>query len=47
VFQDVVAVRPGEQFVDAMDEAVLRSDVMPAVIGPDWLASDRLSPLRS
>ena len=35
IFQDVVAVRPGEQFVDVMDAALTRSDVVLAVIGPE------------
>jgi hypothetical protein len=39
IFQDVVAVRPGDTFTDAMDTALAGSDVVLAVIGPGWLAS--------
>jgi hypothetical protein len=37
VFQDVEAVSPGEDFHDAIDAALARSDVALAVIGPSWL----------
>lgn len=36
IFQDVEAVRPGESFVEAMDAAVAKADVMLVVIGPRW-----------
>jgi len=39
IFQDVVAVRPGQNFTDAMDAALSRSDVVIAVIGPRWLTA--------
>jgi TIR domain len=36
VFQDVVTVRPGQQFIDAVNAALGRSDAVLAVIGPRW-----------
>jgi hypothetical protein len=41
IFQDVVAVRPGEDFTDAIERALSYSDVVLAVIGRNWL-TDRL-----
>jgi hypothetical protein len=38
IFQDVVAVRPGQNFTDAIDDALSQADVVLAVIGPNWLA---------
>lgn len=37
VFQDVSAIVPGEDFIAAIDQALTRSDVVLAVIGPTWL----------
>jgi hypothetical protein len=39
IFQDVVAVVPGERFTDAIESALGRSDATIAVIGPGWLAA--------
>jgi TIR domain len=39
IFQDVVAVRPGQTFTDAIDAALATSDAVLAVIGPRWLTS--------
>ncbi len=36
VFQDVVGVRPGQDFTDAIDDALERSDAVLVVIGPAW-----------
>jgi hypothetical protein len=37
IFLDVGAIRPGEDFVDAIEKAVGSCDVLLAVIGPQWL----------
>lgn len=37
VFLDVSAITPGEDFTAAIDEALVGSDVVLAVIGPTWL----------
>src|SRR5262249_30636629 len=39
VFHDVVTLRPGEDFTDAIDSALSTSDVVLAVIGPAWLTA--------
>ena len=39
IFQDVVAVQPGQDFTDAVDAALSRSDATLAVIGPRWLTA--------
>lgn len=39
IFQDVVAVRPGQDFTDAVDDALGHSDAALAVIGPHWLSA--------
>jgi TIR domain len=39
IFQDVTALRPGVNYLVAIDEAVRRSDVALVVIGPDWLTA--------
>ena len=39
IFQDVVAVQPGQDFTDAVDAALSRSDAALAVIGPRWLTA--------
>ena len=39
LWQDVTAVRPGENFSDAIDAALAESDVVLAVIGPSWLTA--------
>ncbi len=39
LWQDVTAVRPGENFSDAIDAALAESDVVLAVIGPGWLTA--------
>jgi hypothetical protein len=39
IFQDVVAVQPGQDFTDAVDTALRRSDATLAVIGPQWLTA--------
>jgi hypothetical protein len=42
VFQDVVTVRPGERFTDAVDTALDRAEAVLVVMGPHWLsATDR------
>jgi hypothetical protein len=37
IFLDVGTIKPGEDFVDAIEEAVGSCDVLLAVIGPQWL----------
>jgi hypothetical protein len=37
IFQDVVAILPGEDFTDAVDRALTNSDAALVVIGPRWL----------
>jgi TIR domain len=37
IFQDVVAVQPGEDFTDAIDQALSQSEAALVVIGPRWL----------
>ena len=37
IFQDVVAVGPGEDFTQAIDRALGDADAMLAVVGPTWL----------
>jgi len=39
VFQDVVAIAPGQDFTAAIDRALDDSDAVLAVIGPGWLAA--------
>ena len=39
IFQDVVMMRPGENFAEVIKSAVIRSDVALAVIGPRWLTA--------
>jgi hypothetical protein len=39
IFQDVAALRPGDDFTDAIETALSQSDVMLAVIGPTWLTA--------
>jgi hypothetical protein len=39
IFQDVVAVQPGQDFTDAVDAALSRSDATLAVIRPRWLTA--------
>src|SRR5215207_8398557 len=39
IFQDVTAVRPGEDFTRAIDAALSQSDVVLVVIGPQWVTS--------
>jgi TIR domain len=39
IFQDVVAVSPGQDFTDAVNVALSRSDAVLAVIGPRWLTA--------
>lgn len=40
VFIDTAGISAGQDFVSAIEDAVLASDVMLAVIGPGWLAID-------
>jgi len=40
VFQDVEAIRPGEDFTDAVDTAISQSDAVLAVIGPHWVTAE-------
>ena len=40
VFMDVDAIEPGVDFKEAIDAAVEHCDVLIALIGPDWLATD-------
>jgi hypothetical protein len=37
IFQDVVAVEPGEDFADRIDRAMTEADAALAMIGPSWL----------
>ena len=37
IFRDIDTISPGEDFVDALEEAVSKCDVLIAVIGKDWL----------
>jgi hypothetical protein len=37
IFQDVVAVQPGEDFTDAIERALSQSEAALVVIGPRWL----------
>lgn len=39
LFMDVDSLRPGEDWVDAVEGAVTRCDVLLAVIGPDWMGA--------
>jgi hypothetical protein len=39
IFQDVAAIRAGEDFDDAIDRALAQADVTLVVIGPQWLAA--------
>jgi hypothetical protein len=39
VFMDIDAIKPGMDFVEAIDQAVGECDVLIAVIGPQWLTS--------
>jgi TIR domain len=39
VFVDIDAIRPGEDFVDAIDRSVASCDVLVALIGKTWLSS--------
>ena len=36
VFHDVDSIAPGEDFVDAIQRAIVSADTVLAVIGPDW-----------
>jgi TIR domain-containing protein len=38
VFMDVDAVKPGENFVEAIDRALAASNVLLVIMGPSWLA---------
>jgi hypothetical protein len=40
VFQDVETIRPGEDFMDAVDTAIAQSDAVLAVIGPHWATAE-------
>ncbi|MET0909820.1 MAG: toll/interleukin-1 receptor domain-containing protein [Ilumatobacteraceae bacterium] len=46
VFQDVSAVRPGQDFTSAIDGALGRSNVVLVVIGPTWLTAASADGLR-
>ena len=37
IFRDIDTIPPGEDFVDVLEEAVSKCDVLIAVIGKDWL----------
>ena len=39
IFQDVVAIGPGEDFTAAIDRALGDADVTLVVIGPSWLTA--------
>ncbi len=39
IFQDVAAIRPGQDFSTAIEDALGQSDVVLAVIGPRWLTA--------
>lgn len=38
IFMDITAIRPGEDFVQTLEDAVAACDVLIAVIGPQWLS---------
>ncbi len=38
IFMDITAIRPGEDFVKTLEDAVAECDVLLAVIGPQWLS---------
>jgi len=37
IFMDVTSIEPGQDFVEALEEAVSNCDVLLAIIGPQWL----------
>ena len=37
IFMDVASIDPGQDFVQALDEAVAECDIFLAIIGPQWL----------
>jgi TIR domain len=39
VFKDVNAIRPGDDWTQALDETIATCDIVVAVIGPTWLAT--------
>ncbi len=39
IFMDVDSLRPGEDWVEAVEAAVTRSDVLLAIIGPEWVGA--------
>lgn len=39
IFQDVVAIAPGDRFDDAIDSALRQGDASIAVIGPGWISA--------
>jgi hypothetical protein len=42
VFMDVGSLEPGVDFVDVLEQTLARCDVLVAVIGRDWLLTERL-----
>jgi hypothetical protein len=43
VFKDLESIAFGDNFVEALEDAIARSDAMIVVIGNDWLVGDRIS----
>lgn len=41
VFRDIEDIRPGEDFVDTIEQRIAASDLMLVVIGPSWLHARR------
>jgi DNA polymerase len=39
IFMDIEAIKPGQDFVETLENAVTQCDVLLAVIGPHWLES--------
>ncbi|MCA9914799.1 MAG: TIR domain-containing protein, partial [Anaerolineae bacterium] len=37
IFMDVTSISPGQDFVEALEEAISNCDVLLAIIGPQWL----------
>src|SRR5262249_21846513 len=39
IFMDIEAIKPGQDFVEVLEAAIIQCDVVLAVIGPHWLES--------
>jgi TIR domain-containing protein len=46
VFKDLDSVEPGAHYVEALEDAIKRSDAMIVVIGNEWSAGDRMRDAR-